>query len=230
MENVSPILLFLLIAAAVVAVAYAIHLEAKKRREAMAALASELGADFKPARDHTLDERYRQFPVFRTGSGRTATNTIRGTTSIGAWRASFTMGDYQYTVQQGKHSHTYHLSYFLLHLPFGQVPDLSIRRENLLDRIAGTIGFDDIDFESEEFSSRFHVQSSDKRFAWDVIHPRMMEWLMEIEPPPLELAGGTLLLSRGTRRWTPDEFRAHLTWAREFLARWPEHVLARLTA
>jgi hypothetical protein len=224
----TTVLAFVLFAAVAFGIGYLVHIEAKKRRDALAALASDLGAAFAPEKDRGHDERYRQFDLFRSGSGRVAYNTIRGTTDVGSWRAAFVMGDYQYTVQQGKHSHTYQVSYLLLDLPFGRVPDILVRRENLLDRVAGTIGFDDIDFESAEFSSRFYVQSSDKRFAYDVFHPRMMEFLMQVDPPPIQLASGTLLLHRGTQRWGPDDFRAHLTWAREFLGRWPDHVVASL--
>ena len=59
-----------------------------------------------------------------------------------------------------------------------QFPHLFLRTEGLLDRIAGFIGFDDIDFESEEFSKRYFCKSDDRQFAYAVIHPQMMEWLM----------------------------------------------------
>ena len=62
--------------------------------------------------------------------------------------------------------------------PFRNVPDLLIRPEGFFDKVAGAFGFDDIDFESEEFSRAFFVKSSDKRFAYDVLHPRMLELLM----------------------------------------------------
>lgn len=226
--SASQMLLLALFAVAAVAIAVIAHREARRRREALAALANELGAAFSPDRDFRHDEAYRQFSTFTTGSHRFASNTIRGTSDFGRWRASFTMGDYQYTVQQGKHSVTYQLSYLLVHLPTPGVPDLFVRREGVFDKIAGAIGFDDINFESAEFSSRFHVRSPDKRFAYDVIHPRMIEFLMDVEPPPIELSSGVLLVCRGTQRWDVDDFRAHLTWAREFLMRWPEHVAGRL--
>ena len=76
------------------------------------------------------------------------------------------MGDFNYKVTRstgkGSNTTTYRLSYLILHLPFALTPDLLIRREGVFDKIAGAIGFDDIDFESAEFSRRFYVKSSDR--------------------------------------------------------------------
>jgi hypothetical protein len=57
-------------------------------------------------------------------------------------------------------------------------PHLFLRAEGIFDRIAGFVGFDDIDFESEEFSKRYFCKSGDRQFAYAVIHPQMMEWLL----------------------------------------------------
>jgi len=225
---VTEILAVLLIAAVVGGFAYLIHRSAVKRREALAALAVELGASFEPGKDYELHRAFDHFELFAKGKNRYGYNTLRGNADLGAWRVDFTMGDYRYTVEQGDNDTTYTLSYALVHLPYDNVPDLFIRPEGLLDKIAGAIGFDDIDFESEEFSSRFHVSSSDKRFAYAVLHPRMMEFLMSVDPPPIALASGSLLLTRGNTEWDPDLFRAHLRWSREFFSRWPDHIVSTL--
>jgi hypothetical protein len=52
-------------------------------------------------------------------------------------------------------------------------PSLLIRREDIGDKLIGGLGFDDIDFESEEFSRDFWVKSDNRRHAYGVIHPRM---------------------------------------------------------
>ncbi len=38
--------------------------------------------------------------------------------------------------------------------------------------------YGDISFESNEFSRRFRVKSRDKKFAYDVCHPRMIDFLL----------------------------------------------------
>lgn len=57
-------------------------------------------------------------------------------------------------------------------------PNFFIRPEGFLDKVAGFVGFGDINFESEEFSRRYHVKSDDRQFAYALIHPQLMEWLM----------------------------------------------------
>ncbi len=213
-------------------VAYLAYLAEKKRREAMAAFAAELGWNFDPTKDRSHDEEYAHFEIFRRGHSRAAYNTLWGDLDIDGRRWPAKMGDFTYKVTHstGKSTstQTYRFSYLILHLPWSSVPDLLIRREGMFDKIAGVLGFDDIDFESAEFSRRFHVSSPDKRFAYDVIHPRMMEFLMTGDPPTVDIENTRCCVSDGSRRWEPVEFRQKLAWITEFLERWPEHVLATL--
>ena len=106
--------------------------------------------------------------------------------------------------------------------------DLLIRPEGMFDRLAGVFGFDDIDFESAEFSRGFHVKSPDKRFAYDVVHPRMMEFLMAMTPVAIDIENGRACLSDGRSCWTPEEIRGQIEFLSRFFELWPEHVLQEL--
>jgi hypothetical protein len=214
--------------------AYWSWLQAKQRREDMAALAADLGWRFDPAADSTHDETYAHFELFRRGHSRSAYNTLTGALELGGRRWPAKAGDFLYkiTTSDGKTSstHTYRFSYLILHLPFGAVPDLLIRREGVFDKLAGVLGFDDIDFESEEFSRRFCVKSPDKRFAYAVVHPRMMELLLAEQPPAIDIERGRCCISDGRHSWSVQEFHARLGLARRFFERWPEHLLVDLEA
>ncbi len=214
------------------AVAYFSWLAEKKRREAMAALAAELGWRFDRTRDRSHDDEYAHFEIFRRGHSRAAYNTMWGELERQGRRWPAKMGDFTYkiTTSTGKSTstQTYRFSYLILHMPWSRVPDLLIRREGMFDKIAGVLGFDDIDFESAEFSRRFHVSSPDKRFAYDVIDPRMMEFLLKGDPPTVDIENRRCCISDGRRRWEPVEFRQKLKWITEFLDHWPKHVLASL--
>ncbi|MEZ6073991.1 MAG: hypothetical protein R3C10_27860 [Pirellulales bacterium] len=142
------------------------------------------------------------------------------------------MGDfhYQVTTHNGKTSstHTYRFSYAIAGLPFANVPELLIRPEGMFDQLKGLLGFDDINFESEEFSRRFFVKSSNKRFAYDVIDPRMMEFLLASNPPTIDIEQSRICLCDGGKQWTPEQFKSQLSWARDFFDHWPDHVVNTL--
>ena len=208
------------------------YLARKKRREEMAALAAQLGWRFDPTKDRSHDDEYAHFEIFRRGHSRCAFNTLTGEVTIDERNYPAKMGDFVYkiTTSTGKstQTHTYRFSYLILHLPFANVPDLLIRREGMFDKLAGAFGFDDIDFESAEFSKRFHVKSPDKKFAYDVIHPRMMEFFLADDSPTVDIELGRCCLSDGRRRWSGDEFHTTLDWVARFIDLWPDHVTAQL--
>lgn len=233
-EQLGPILGFVLVVAVVGGLIYLSYLVERRRREALAGLAGSLGWRFDPAKDRGHDERYPQFDAFREGHSRAAYNTLTGSVEANGRRYAVQMGDFTYKVTRhtGKSTSTstYHLSYLIVQVPFRSVPDLLIRREGVFDKLAGALGFDDIDFESAEFSRRFFVKSTDKRFAYDVIHARMMEFLLDGEPPAVDLRSGAICLTNGTRRWDPPEFTSRLEWMKAFFALWPDHLTQRLGA
>lgn len=234
MESVGPILVVVLVIVGIAAAIYLHHLAEKKRRLALAALANELGWRFDSSKDYHHDEEYAHFEVFRQGHSRVAYNTLRGNFSVDKRTYLAKMGDFRYKVTRstgkGSSTRTYNLSYLIVHLPFRQVPDLLIRREGVFDKLAGAIGFDDIDFESAEFSKRFYVKSDDKRFAYDVVHPRTMAFLLESDPPVIDLERGRLCIVDGTRRWEPAEFKAYLAWVDAFFDLWPDYLTEQLEA
>lgn len=234
MEPVVLALVIVLVVAVVAIAAYSSHKAALARRAAMAALAAELNMGFDPGQRRDFDKRYRQFELFRRGHTRRALNTLTGAFAIDGRDFPAVMGDYTYavTTSNGKSTTTttYNASYIILHAPFAGLPTLLIRPETFGDKIAGAIGFDDIDFESAEFSRRFFVKSSDKRFAYDVVTPRMMDFLLARRAPALDISQGALCLVDGTRRWSPGEFKTKLAFLHEFFDLWPDHVLADLDA
>lgn len=232
MDNAAPILIIaVVLIIGILAVIFGAK-QAQQRRDALAALARELGWTFDPSNDSTHDNRYAQFPIFRKGHSRRAYNTLAGQIQIAERTYAGQMGDFLYKVTRstGKSTSTttYRFSYLLLRPPFPVRDELRIRPEGLLDKLAGAVGFDDIDFESEEFSRRFFVKCSDKRFAYDVIHPRMMEFLLRSSPAMIELDGGVCCLSDGRTRWQPAAFKQNLAWLGRFFEQWPEFLLEQL--
>lgn len=210
---------------------YLSWLAEKKRQEALAGLAKELGLRFDPGVDYDHDDEYAQFEIFRRGHARVARNTLHGSITLFDQGCDLVAGDYRYKVTSGsgknRSTSTYHFSYLIVHLPW-DAPPLLIRPEGVFDKIKGAFGFDDIDFESAEFSRKFYVKSDDKRFAYDVLHPRMMELLLAAKPPMIDVEGGALCLSDGSRCWDVEKFKLHIKFLGQFCEQWPRHLLKEL--
>ena len=222
----------IVVLALIIVIGIAAHKAEKARQAALAQLAEERGWSLSTASDSSHSKQYKDFTVFNLGHTRRAYNTITGTHEINNSPHPIKMGDYSYkiTSHNGKSTTTttYRLSYLIIHLPYASVPDLFIRAENFMDKIGAAIGFDDIDFESAEFSKKFLVKSSDKRFAYDVITPQMMEFLMDSPKKSIDQKSGRICITLGTRRWKPEEFMPQLEWISSFLDLWPDHVVRDL--
>lgn len=231
----SPLIVLAIIAGVALlgGVMYLSYLHEKQRREALEVVAQDLGWRFSPDRDGDYSRRYGHFHFFCQGHTRFAHNLMTGELSVDLAEEKpvdlpAQAGDYHYqvTTHNGKQSQTttYRFSFVLLHLPPGLSQDLVIRKENFGDRLKAGLGFDDIDFESVEFSDHFYVQSRDKRFAYDVIHPRMMELLLDSKPQAIWIDHDCLCLSNGSGRWKPEQFGERIEWLKRFFAHWPRHL------
>lgn len=200
----------------------------KVRRQELAALAASRGWRFRARSLGRLPRELEQADAFNRGSNRKAYNTLSGRLDAGERSLVFHSGDYTYQTKSGsgknRRTQTHRLSYVAVRLESGLTPRVAIRREHFFDSIAAAIGFDDIDFESAEFSREFHVSSSDKRFAYDLIHPRAMEMLLADSPERIELRDGWLAVTNGSKTWAPAEFVHWIGWAQRFLGLWPRHL------
>jgi hypothetical protein len=183
----------------IVVVAVLGYLSARKRRQAMMDLAARLGLQFDPGKNWDLAERYGFLNKLRAGSNRYAFNTLSGTYQ----GHGVTAFDYHYethsTDSKGNRQTQHHyFSCFLLHLP-RSFPELVIAREGFFSKVAQAFGYDDIDFESHEFSRKFCVRSPDKKFAYDFCNARMMEYLLANDDLTIEVDQDTLALTFNSR-------------------------------
>lgn len=231
----------LLILGAIILVGVFAYLGWKQERDRTAALAVEavrLGWNFSGSlKNRDFDEEHPQFGCFGRGHSRYAHNCMAGRIDAFGRSLPAEAGDYHYQITSGsgksRSTRTYRFSYLLVALPFGPgLPALVVRPEGLFDKIAGAVGFEDIDFESAEFSRRYHVSSDDRRFAYNLIDPRMIEFLLGESPPRIELGAGVLLIvaDQARSRWEPGEFGAAVRWTGDFLARWPGFLAKDLTS
>ena len=201
----------------VIATAHSWYLN-KQRREMWEAVARRYGFGYR--RDDPIDipAQYQNFALFQEGHSRKASNFLEGTYH-GTWVQLF---DYRYTTDNGDDETTHELSALIARLDI-QCPYLLIRPEKFFDKIGGLLGFDDIDFEYEEFNRRFYVKGPDKKFAYDICHTGMMDYLLQREQLTWELCGNCLLFY-GLGTFDPAEIDYSLNAVAGFLGQIPQYL------
>lgn len=197
MEVLVPIFIVLFIGLAVFGL-----VQAAKRRKALAAWAAGRGLYYQHGKDRTFGATFPGFKKLNQGHSRYAHNIMTGKW-YGMDMVAF---DYHYKTGSGKNESTHTFSAVIVESPIVLKP-LYIRRESFFDKIAEFVGLDDIDFESAEFSRKFYVKASDRKFAYDVIHQRMIEYLLTAPSMNVQFDLMHVMASRG-RRFGPAEFEA----------------------
>ena len=150
-------------------------IQAKKRREELSAYAATRGWTF-VARDDSLVRRFSGAP-FGRGHSRRATNVL-----LGVWDdRPMVAFDYEYAETTGtgddRSTTTYRYSVTVLNTG-APMPALSVTPQNIVSGFFGRLTNRDIELESEEFNRAFLVTCEHRKFASDVLHPRMMELLL----------------------------------------------------
>lgn len=193
------VMIFILFGALVIVGIILASRAARKRRQALAELAARLGLRFRPDKDRSLADGFSFLNKLRRGSNRYAFNILEGDYQESRVLVfDFHYETHSHSSKGGRRTHHHYFSFFILLVkhPF---PELTIAPESLLSKLAQMVGYDDIDFESAEFSRAFVVRSKDKRFAYDICNPKMMEYLLENRDLTLELEGPAIALSFNTR-------------------------------
>jgi hypothetical protein len=221
------VLIFVLFVVVVIAAAIYGALAARKRREALSALAARLGLNFNPEEDYGLADRFEFLNQLAQGDHRYAFNVLSGTCQ----QNEVLVFDYHYethsTDSKGHRTTQHHyFSFFILLLP-ASFPELRITREGLLSKIAQAFGYDDIDFESAEFSRAFCVRSKDKKFAYDVCNAQMIEFLLANRDLSVEIENQALALAFNSRL-SPEQIESNLQRLIEIRLRLPEYLFTKV--
>jgi hypothetical protein len=181
-------------------VAYAGYVQAKRRREEMAAYAVSRGWRFEldqPALVH----RFHGAP-FGRGDDRRAFNVVYGTHD----GRDFVSFDYEYeeTTGSGKDRRTTTYDFSVLAMSMTVVmPALEVSPEGFFGRLVGRLTNSDIELELEDFNRAFTVQCPDRKFASDVLHPQMMEFLMQYRDMAWRFERDSMLMVTQGRRTIP---------------------------
>jgi hypothetical protein len=202
----------------IVSIAYAIYASSKRRKE-LAQWALRNGLTFSAEKDRHFDSRYPGFSCLQKGDSRYACNIMKG----GIAGRVFLGCDYHYATGSGKSRHHYNFSLVIVNSPILLEP-LLIRPENLADKLAALVGFDDIDFESAEFSRKFYVKAANKKWAYDIIHQRMMEFLLSMPHFCIQFDSLSVIVYRQSR-FSPSDFETAVNLVNGIFDRIPSYVV-----
>jgi hypothetical protein len=224
----NPVLLlfggFIVLFAVVAIIGY---IQAKRRRKAMKKLARSLGLLFHPGRDHRMDDRFGAFSCLHKGSRRYAFNVLHGTYH----ERQLLAFDYHYetysTGSKGQRRTNHHyFSAVIIDVGLPLKP-LFIRPEGFFDKVTEFFGYDDIDFELNEFSRQFYVKAEDKKWAFDVIHQSTMEFLLGVPKFKLQFAGSFVIAYRGSR-FGIEDFHQAIGVIEGIVERFPDYLVREL--
>jgi hypothetical protein len=211
-----PIIILFVVVAVTVFVVGSIF--ERRRRQDLEAFARRMGLSFTPGEVGDFFEQYAGFTPFGQGRSRRSSNLVDGRRGEVDWE----FFDYRYTTGSGKNrrTHRYGIAVAKVGLAF---PRMTMRPEGMFDKIASLAGFDDLNFESEEFSRRYHVKGEDRRRIYDVIHPQMMEYLLSLPAAHWQFGPGLILLIRNGC-YDPAQMEGAMAAVEGFLSRVPSYV------
>lgn len=199
-----------------------------KRRQAIAAWAHSKGWSYRKSRSRSIPGTYDAwFDLFNQGSNRYAYNIVQGSVSDEAGSYDLEAFDYHYetysTDSKGRRqTHHHHNTSVILKtgLP---LRELAIRPEGWFDKVTEFFGYDDIDFELDEFSRSFHVKAPDRQWAFDVIHQETMEYMLAMPRYTIHMANGYVMIFK-TSTLSVQQWEEAISLGSGILARLPQYL------
>ncbi len=219
-----PILMFIGVAGLIIGLGIWGYLNEKKRKEALATLARSLGLHFSTEKDRQLARELSFLDKTRTGSNRYALNVMRGN-----WQGHEILAfEYHYethsTDSKGRRTtHHHYLSFVTLRLP-KFFPELTVAPEGFFSKMAQAVGYDDIDFESAEFSRQYVVRSKDRKFAYDFLHARAIQFILQHPVHHLEVEHDRLAIAK-SERFKPETLQGRLEELIQLRSLIPDYLL-----
>jgi hypothetical protein len=213
MELLLALTPLLIVAGIIGAILYFTRRYEQQRTARLEHLADELSLGFSAAGDVALEVALADLPLMQRGRSRKMTNLIFGRSGS----VNLGLFDFQYTTGSGKNKTTHKLSIAAFDSPLLQLPPFELSPENILHRVAGVFGYQDIDFAGyPTFNKNFLLRGPDETairqtFTEPVV--QHFERYLEQRHPTVEIIGQRNRLLVATRRQKPEHLRNYLEHA-----------------
>ena len=179
----------------------------KKRTEQFALISAELKLNFFPKGSTSLFERLKPFHLFSKGWSRKIKNLMEGE----ADKVELAIFDYQYTTHGGQHPQTHRQSLLFIRSPILNLPDFSLRPENVFHKIGSAFGDKDIDFETHPIFSKSYLLRGDNEAAIrGLFNNELLNFIQSQQKISIEGSGDQLVFYRHKNRVKPEEVESFM--------------------
>jgi hypothetical protein len=202
----------------VLVIAFALYMESERRKQLQSA-ADQIHFAFSPDADPALLQTLGLFHLFSLGYGGRIRNVMRG--SVGD--VAVTLFDYTYRTGGGKHNHTHSQTVALFESQRLQLPLFFVRPEHLFHKIAGSFGYQDIDFEANPaFSDTYLLQGPDEERIRALFDEQVLAFYTRHGNLCTEGGGQRLVHYQQHRRTHPENIQEFLQEGLDVLALYVE--------
>lgn len=192
-------------AVGVVAIVAAVYYLEKKRTEELGAVAVRLGFSFLPEPEPGLLEGLPSFRLFSQGRSRKIRNVMRRRVDD----IQVTVFDYRFTTSGGKHHRIHDQTVGLFETGRLELPLFVLRPEHLFHRLAGALGYQDIDFERDPtFSEAYLLQGRDERQIRSLLGENLRAFFARHPGVCTEGEGSRVIFYRQERRVEPSQMES----------------------
>tara|TARA_A100001037_G_scaffold292775_1_gene308524 strand:- start:508 stop:1179 length:672 start_codon:yes stop_codon:yes gene_type:complete len=179
----------------------------KKRTEQFALISAELKLNFFPKGSTSLFERLKPFHLFSKGWSRKIKNLMEGE----AHKVELAIFDYQYTTHGGQHPQTHRQSLLFIRSPKLNLPDFSLRPENVFHKIGSAFGDKDIDFETHPIFSKSYLLRGDNEVTIrGLFNNELLNFIQSQQKISIEGSGDQLIFYRHKNRLKPEEVESFM--------------------
>ncbi|BAY35567.1 hypothetical protein NIES2107_74790 (plasmid) [Nostoc carneum NIES-2107] len=174
----------------------------QRRTEALRQVASTLALDFLESDKMLEHEDFFKFPLFHRGSSLEIRNILRKRSAAG----EAILFDHEFQQGSGENSSQYSQTVAAFHISHQNLPEFSLRPENVFDKIGEFFGHQDIDFESyQEFSKSYRLQGQLEPAIRETFNFHVLQFFSHNSGWWLEGKGEWLVIYQMNRQVKPKE-------------------------
>lgn len=171
----------------------------KKRVTALNKMALQLGFRFDREGSGEHSGQFFSLPLFQRGRATKLKNCLIG--KLGG--RELAIGDYRYSTGSGKSRRTYNQTVAMVTV--GKLlPEFVLSPENFLHKIAGSLGYQDFDFNNfPQFSSKYLLRGPAEQSVRQIFSPSVIKYFEDNLGWSVEANGNKLLIYRASKRVDP---------------------------